>query len=80
MTPSSPATRVAAAGDARRLRADLGTGFIVARYGMPHAPPLKFLSVRYALSLVCFGLWVALARGAGRSRVSSGATWQSRAC
>jgi len=38
------------------------TGFIVARYGMPHAPPLKFLAVRYALSLACFGLWVLLAR------------------
>ncbi|MGJ7494263.1 DMT family transporter [Variovorax sp. RT4R15] len=38
------------------------TGFIVARYGMPHAPPLKFLVVRYALSLLCFGLWVAATR------------------
>jgi drug/metabolite transporter (DMT)-like permease len=38
------------------------TGFIVARYGMPYAPPLKFLAVRYALCLVCFGIWVALAR------------------
>ncbi|WP_198087653.1 DMT family transporter [Variovorax sp. E3] len=38
------------------------TGFIVARFGMPYAPPLKFLAVRYALSLACFGLWVALAR------------------
>ncbi|QNK66047.1 DMT family transporter [Variovorax sp. PAMC26660] len=38
------------------------TGFIVARYGMPYAPPLKFLAVRYALSLVCFGVWVVLAR------------------
>ena len=38
------------------------TGFIVARYGMPYAPPLKFLAVRYALSLACFGVWVGLAR------------------
>jgi drug/metabolite transporter (DMT)-like permease len=38
------------------------TGFIVARYGMPYAPPLKFLAVRYALCVVCFGVWVALAR------------------
>jgi drug/metabolite transporter (DMT)-like permease len=38
------------------------TGFIVARYGMPHAPPLKFLAVRYTLSLFCFGVWVAVAR------------------
>ena len=30
------------------------TGFIVARYGMPHAPPMKFLVVRYALSILCF--------------------------
>lgn len=28
------------------------TGFVVARYGMPHAPPLAFLSVRFALALV----------------------------
>ena len=38
------------------------TGFIVARYGMPHAPPLKFLSVRFALSVACFGVWVAWSR------------------
>jgi drug/metabolite transporter (DMT)-like permease len=38
------------------------TGFIVARYGMPYAPPLKFLTVRYALSVVCFLIWVRLAR------------------
>ncbi|OYV37569.1 MAG: EamA family transporter [Thiomonas sp. 20-64-5] len=28
------------------------TGFIVARYGMPYAPPLKFLCLRYASSLL----------------------------
>ncbi len=38
------------------------TGFIVARYGMPHAPPLKFLAVRYALSIACFLPWIVLAR------------------
>ena len=38
------------------------TGFVVARFGMPHAPPLTFLALRYALSLVCFGAWIALAR------------------
>lgn len=38
------------------------TGFIVARYGMPHAPPLKFLATRYALSVLCFMLWAVLAR------------------
>ncbi|MFM6986968.1 MAG: DMT family transporter [Hydrogenophaga sp.] len=37
------------------------TGFIVARYGMPHAPPMKFLAVRYALSILCFLPWIALA-------------------
>jgi drug/metabolite transporter (DMT)-like permease len=41
------------------------TGFIVARFGMPYAPPLGFLAIRYALSVVCFGVWIAL----------SGATW-----
>src|SRR6478672_1806611 len=40
------------------------TGFIVARYGMPHAPPMRFLCLRYALSVLCFGLWIALARPA----------------
>jgi drug/metabolite transporter (DMT)-like permease len=40
------------------------TGCVVARYGMPHAPPLSFLVIRYALSLLCFGIWIALARAA----------------
>jgi len=38
------------------------TGFVVARFGMPHAPPFSFLALRYALSLACFVLWVAHAR------------------
>lgn len=38
------------------------TGFIVARYGMPHAPPLGFLAWRYVLSILCFLPWVLLAR------------------
>jgi drug/metabolite transporter (DMT)-like permease len=38
------------------------TGFIVARYGMPHAPPFKFLAWRYALSMACFLPWILLAR------------------
>jgi drug/metabolite transporter (DMT)-like permease len=38
------------------------TGFIVARYGMPHAPPFTFLLWRFVLSLVCFGVWIRLAR------------------
>ncbi len=38
------------------------TGFIVARYGMPYAPPLTFLSLRYAASLVCFMVWIVAAR------------------
>lgn len=46
------------------------TGFIVARYGMPYAPPLTFLSLRYALSVVCFGVWIVLVRAQWpRSRV-----------
>lgn len=62
----TPATTVRNAGWLRAMPAVFvliwSTGFIVARYGMPYAPPLKFLAVRYALSLVCFGAWVALAR------------------
>lgn len=38
------------------------TGFVVARLAMPHAPPLGFLSVRYALSVACFALWMLVAR------------------
>ena len=38
------------------------TGFVVARFAMPHAPPLKFLSLRYVGSIACFAVWVALAR------------------
>ena len=38
------------------------TGFIVARYGMPHAPPMKFLAMRYLLSVICFAAWAWLAR------------------
>ena len=38
------------------------TGFIVARYGMPHAPPLSFLAVRYALSIAFFLLWIVWAK------------------
>ena len=40
------------------------TGFVVARFGMPHAPPFSFLCVRYALSVACFAVWIALARAA----------------
>jgi len=39
------------------------TGFVVARLGMPHAPPMGFLAWRYALSIVAIGVWIALARG-----------------
>ena len=38
------------------------TGFIVARYGMPYAPPFSFLMLRYAASVACFLLWIAIAR------------------
>lgn len=38
------------------------TGFIVARYGMPYAPPFKFLALRYGLSILCFLAWIGLAR------------------
>jgi drug/metabolite transporter (DMT)-like permease len=44
------------------------TGFIVARYAMPHAPPLSFLALRYALSVLCFGVWLAIARAAWPAR------------
>ena len=38
------------------------TGFVAARFGMPHSPPMSFLALRYALSFVCFLVWIVLAR------------------
>ena len=38
------------------------TGFVVARFGMPHAPPLSFLAWRYLFSVLAFAVWVALVR------------------
>jgi drug/metabolite transporter (DMT)-like permease len=40
------------------------TGYVVARYGMPHAPPFSFLAVRFMLSILCFGAWIAFVRPA----------------
>jgi drug/metabolite transporter (DMT)-like permease len=58
----------APAGDAR-LRAMpwvfvliWSTGFVVARYAMPHAPPLSFLALRFALSVASFLVWIGLVR------------------
>jgi drug/metabolite transporter (DMT)-like permease len=40
------------------------TGFVVARFGMPHAPPMGFLAWRFGLSVGVFALWVAATRAA----------------
>jgi len=40
------------------------TGFVVARFGMPHASPMSFLALRYALSAAAFLVWTTLARAA----------------
>jgi drug/metabolite transporter (DMT)-like permease len=40
------------------------TGFVVARFGMPHAPPLTFLAWRYAFSILAFGVWIGVTRAA----------------
>jgi len=48
------------------------TGFVVARYGMPHAPPFTFLAVRFLLSMLLLGLW---ARTAGAAWPASRAQW-----
>jgi drug/metabolite transporter (DMT)-like permease len=40
------------------------TGFVVARFGMPHAPPMGFLAWRFALSIAAFGIWIAFTRPA----------------
>jgi drug/metabolite transporter (DMT)-like permease len=38
------------------------TGFVVARLGMPHAPALSFLALRYFFSVIAFLIWIAIAR------------------
>lgn len=38
------------------------SGFVVARLGMPHAPPLHFLAWRYGLSLLAFAVWIGVSR------------------
>ncbi len=38
------------------------TGFIVAKYGLPYAPPLTFLALRYFFSILCFLGWIHLVR------------------
>jgi len=48
------------------------TGFVVARLAMPHAPPLSFLTWRYAFSLLAFGLWI---RAAGVAWPQDRAQW-----
>ena len=40
------------------------TGFVAARWAMPHAPPLGFLAVRYALSILAFAPWIWWSRAA----------------
>ena len=40
------------------------TGFIMARYATPHAPPFKFLALRFFLSVACFGVWAVWSRAA----------------
>ena len=40
------------------------TGFVVARYGMPHAPPMGFLALRYALSVLAFAVWIVISKAA----------------
>ena len=38
------------------------TGFIVAKFGLPYAPPLTFLVLRYAFSIACFLVWIGFSR------------------
>ena len=38
------------------------TGFVVARYGMPHAPPMSFLAWRYLFSILLLLCWVRMSR------------------
>ena len=38
------------------------TGFIVSKFGLPYAPPLTFLVLRYTFSIACFLVWIGLSR------------------
>ena len=38
------------------------TGFIVAKFGLPYAPPLTFLTLRYLFSIICFMFWILVAK------------------
>jgi drug/metabolite transporter (DMT)-like permease len=38
------------------------TGFVSAKLAMPYASPFSFLTARYAASIVCLGLWIAVAK------------------
>ncbi|MDB5817504.1 MAG: EamA/RhaT family transporter [Rhizobacter sp.] len=40
------------------------TGFVVARFGLPFAPPMKFLAWRFMFSLLGFSLWAFVAKAA----------------
>jgi drug/metabolite transporter (DMT)-like permease len=46
------------------------TGFIVAKFGLPYAPPLTFLVIRYVLSILCFWVWIQLSDAAWPARSS----------
>ena len=51
------------------------TGFIVARYGMPHAPPFTFLLIRYLLSMSASASGSPSPACAGRRPAWNGFTW-----
>ncbi len=38
------------------------TGFVSAKLAMPHAGPFSFLCARYALTIICFLLWISWAK------------------
>ena len=51
------------------------TGFVTARLGMPHAPPIAFLVMRFGLSAAGFAIWVWLARAAFPSSIRQWLHW-----
>ena len=61
------------------------TGFIGARLGLPHAEPLTFLTLRYAVAIVLMGAVVLVTGAAGlaagaSTRTSRSPASSSRAC
>ena len=46
------------------------SGYVVARFGMPHGPPFTFLAWRFVLSILAFMVWIGLSMAFTRNAVA----------